>query len=227
MKVGAPALAPDAVALVLAGGEAPLPHLRAALVKDVALVIAADGGLEHASALGVEPDLLVGDLDSVTPAALARYPNLTISRHPRRKDQLDLEIALAVAGERGARRIRVLGAFGDRLDQSLAALFVAAKLTDGGSSISLHAGADEARVVVAGAVAEASVPLGTPLSLLALSGDALVTLAGVEYPLARAALPFGSGLGVSNEVTVPPARLTVHSGAVALLLRHLPPTAGA
>lgn len=211
------------VALVLAGGVVPLGHLRESLVEGVTMVVAADGGLELAASLGVAPDLLVGDMDSVTPETLSRYPNVAIERHPRRKDELDLEIAIDVAVARGVRSIRVAGAFGDRLDQSLAALLVAAKHARAGMAISLHAGADEVRLVAAGSTHEATAPTGATLSLLALAADAEVTFTGVEYPLERASLPFGSGLGVSNVATSPVQSLSVHRGVVALLLRRQEP----
>ncbi len=136
------------VALVLAGGEPPLASLRDELVAGAGLVIAADGGLAHADALGVSPDLIVGDMDSVSPELLARYAGVERETHLERKDQLDLELALEAAVARGATTLRIVGAFGGRLDQSLAALLIAARYAASGCDLSLHAGRDEFRVAV-------------------------------------------------------------------------------
>lgn len=211
-------------ALVLAGGEAPLPRLRERLVAGVDLVIAADGGLIHAEALGVQPDLLVGDMDSVSQQLLAKYPAVEREVHPTRKDSLDLELALTAATARGATTLRVVGAFGGRLDQSFAALLIAARYAAAGFTISLHAGHDEVRVVAAGSECTASTTPGSTVSLLALGEGARVTFSGVEYALGDAPLPYGTGLGVSNialEIGVTLAVEGSEAGsAVALLISH-------
>ncbi|MFN2322443.1 MAG: thiamine diphosphokinase, partial [Trueperaceae bacterium] len=111
-------------AVVLVGGAViATATLRARLVG-CDLVIAADGGLRHAAALGLVPDLLVGDLDSVDAAVLAAHPGLESERHPTDKDALDLELALDAAAARGAGRITVVGGLSGRLDQTLATVLV-------------------------------------------------------------------------------------------------------
>lgn len=114
------------VALVLAAGDLPVPPLWARLLNGVSVVVAADAGLAHARVLGVTPDLLVGDLDSVSSADLAAFPALPRETYPVDKDYLDLELALDAALKRDAVELRIVGAFGGRFDHSLAALLVAA-----------------------------------------------------------------------------------------------------
>ena len=217
-------------ALVLAAGPIPLPRLVPALLDGVTMIIAADGGLELARTLRLTPDLLVGDMDSVSAAALAAFPAVPRQTHPAVKDELDLELALAAALERGASEVRVLGAFGSRLDQGLAALFIAARhatatAEHGPVPISLHGAHHEAHVLVAGRPRRFALPAGVTVSLLALGADAVVSGAGLAYPLERKVLPFGTGLGVSNAVTGEPGTVTdvkleLHAGAVALMVEH-------
>lgn len=226
----------ETTALVLAAGTAPLPWLTPPLLEGVAMVIAADGGLELARTLRLRPDLLVGDMDSVSESALAAYPDVPRQTHPTDKDELDLELAIAAALERGATRIRVLGAFGGRLDQSLAALFVAARYAAAprtgaewaeaaGAPISLHGAGHEAHVVTPERHLALELPAGTTVSLLPLGEGAEASSAGLAFPLDRTPLPFGTGLGVSNRVTGREAELTsvsvrVHSGCVAFMVEH-------
>ena len=73
------------------------------------LVIAADSGLHVARALNLRVDLLVGDLDSVSPEAIADTP---IERHPVDKDATDLELAIDAAVRRGASHMVVIGGSG-------------------------------------------------------------------------------------------------------------------
>src|SRR5438552_7488219 len=114
-------------AIVFAGSGTVSAAVRNRLPAD-ADVIAADSGLAVATALGVPVDHLVGDLDSVDPAAVeaAEAAGTTVDRHPAEKDATDLELALDAALTRGARQVAVVDAGGDRLDHLLAnGLFLA------------------------------------------------------------------------------------------------------
>ena len=223
-------------AVVFAAGSLPVPPRRTAVLAGAKIVIAADGGLAHAIALGWEPDLVVGDMDSVRERDLASVPEARIDRHPRAKDDLDLELALDAARDRGARRIDVVGAFGSRLDQSFAALLIAARHAREGVDVRLHGGAYEGRVVPPGGKASLTLPARTVVSLLALTEDVVVSTSGLRYPLDRTPLPCGRGLGVSNEVAPPQrdategseagadrptvATVETHGGTLAVLVEH-------
>lgn len=221
----------ERVAVVLAAGTVPLPRLVPPLLTGAQVIIAADGGLEVARALRLEPDLLVGDMDSVSDSALAAYPDLERQTHPRAKDQLDLELAIEAALERGATHVRVLGAFGGRLDQSLAALFIAARyaVSESGApvTISLHGANHEAHVVTPERPRLLRLPGRTTVSLLPLQAAAEASSTGLAFPLDRKLLPFGTGLGVSNLTLGAPDERTevgleVHAGALALMVEHDP-----
>ena len=77
-------------------------------------VIAADKGLEHALALGLDVTVAVGDFDSASPeaVAVAEAAGVRIERHPQEKDATDLELALDVALTMSPARILVLAADG-------------------------------------------------------------------------------------------------------------------
>lgn len=213
-------------ALLLAGGELLVDAEMRALAGAAELVIAADGGLRHARALGVSPDLIVGDFDSAGAGDLAHFASVPREHHPQSKEQLDLELALDAAWQRGATQAAVLGAFGGRLDQSLAALLIAARLRSEGRLLTLHGGGADVYLPVAGEALALEAAGGTVFSLLSLAGDAEVDVAGARYELRRAALPYGVGLGVSNVVT-DGASLRVHRGMVALVVERSGSATGA
>ena len=85
--------------VVITGADAIVPAV-AQRIPDGAVVIAADGALDHALAAGLAPAGLVGDMDSISAAGLewaARHA--TIERHDPDKDHTDTELALMMAAD--------------------------------------------------------------------------------------------------------------------------------
>lgn len=208
---------PSVVAAVLAGGP---PHagkrLRDALAG-TALVVVADGGIALADALGLQPDLWVGDFDSSTVDQMRDHRDVPRQEHPEDKDELDLELAIDAALARGANEIVLAGVFDGRLDQTLAALFIAARLRAQGTRVRLFGGRHEAHVLLEGDELALTLPDGTLFSLISLDGEATVDVRGARFPMAAARLPFGVGLGLSNRAIGGPT-VAVRSGVVALVI---------
>lgn len=175
-------------------------------------VICADRGYVHALKLGITPDILLGDFDSLeTPLPT----EVEIRTYPAEKDETDLQIAISCALEKGLKNILVIGATGGRTDHFLANVFLLYWAKERGAAVVLEDENTRIRLL------EGSLTVknrkNTYLSLLALCGDAQVSVSGVKYPLERATLPFGSTLGVSNEFTEENAHIEVHRGSVLVL----------
>jgi thiamine pyrophosphokinase len=187
-------------------------------------VVAADGGLLRARELGLDVDVVVGDLDSVTPEALAaaEAAGARVVGYPRAKDATDLELALDEALELGARRTLLVASAQGRLDHLLASLLLLG--SERYARLELDALVGDALVhVVRDARTLAGVP-GELLTLLALGGPATgVTTEGLEYPLAGETLEPGTTRGVSNVFLTGIATVRVRSGAV-LAVRPSPST---
>jgi thiamine pyrophosphokinase len=185
-----------------------------------ALLIAADGGGNALYAAGLTPHLVVGDLDSLEPAASDAFAasGATIVRHPAEKDETDLELALLAAVAHGATRIDVLGALGGRWDQGLSNVALLALPELAGRRVRLLDTAQEA-YLARGETPIAGM-LGETVSLLPLGGPARgITTRGLRYPLAGAELRFERSRGVSNQISAPPASVTVGEGLL-LVVRH-------
>ena len=183
-----------------------------------ALVVAADGGVDAALALGLTVAVAVGDFDSVTPDGLATVEGAggRVERHPRAKDATDLELALDTAVDLGAERIVVVGDSGGRLDHLLAGLLVLGHGRYAHVEIDAMLGAARAHVVRTERVLQGEP--GELVSLLPLGGaaDGVVT-EGLEYPLHEETLEAGTSRGVSNVFTAHRARIVVGRGALAAL----------
>lgn len=208
------------VAIVVAGGD-PIAAAVADRLPASGVVVAADSGLEHAVALGLEVDVVVGDFDSVDPAALeaARAAGATVETHPPEKDATDLELALDAAVARGARRVTVVGGYGGRVDHLLAnvALLSSPRFTE----VVIDAWMGSARILVVRDEVQLSGPIGSLCTLLAMHGPARgVTTAGLRYPLDGDTLLPGSTRGVSNELVVPVAHVSITDGTLVAIQPH-------
>jgi len=115
--------------VIFANGE--LPDLDAArsLLQPGDYLIAADGGANHLMKMGILPEAVIGDLDSVDEDILFELTaaEVNIEQYSEDKDETDIELALQYAVELGAASILIVGALGGRLDQTLANLSI---LTD-------------------------------------------------------------------------------------------------
>ncbi|GIU93502.1 MAG: thiamine pyrophosphokinase [Acidimicrobiia bacterium] len=200
------------VAVVVTGGAGLTPAVLEEL-PDRPWVVAADSGVDHAVALGLRVDLVVGDLDSATPDALAES-NAPVERHPADKDATDLELALRAAASRpGIRRVIVLGGHGGRLDHLLGNAAVIASPQWAHLQVEWVAGSD--RAVVIHDVARLHGTPGDPVSLVPVGGPVTgVHTHGLRWPLRGATLSPFSSLGVSNRMLRSVAEVRVGSGVL-------------
>jgi thiamine pyrophosphokinase len=201
-------------ALVFAGGDPPPVELLDELDRS-AFVIAADSGLDHALALGFTADVVVGDLDSVTPDALmrARATGADVEPHPAEKDETDLELALRRAVALGVERVTVVGGGGGRHDHLLANALVLAHADYAGIAVDALVGT--ARLTVIRGRAELHGAPGSFLSLLPLGGPARgIRTEGLRYPLRDETLAPGTTRGVSNEFLTTDAVVSVTDGVL-------------
>ena len=203
-------------ALIVAGGRPVRPAVLGR-IGTPGWIVAADSGLDHAYELGLEPDLVVGDMDSVSTAALLRaeHAGIRIERHPTDKDATDLELAIQAAAAAGFSQATIVGGTGGRLSHTLANALVLT--VDRG--ISLEWLTSHARITAlrAGESGRFSASDGATLSLLPIRGPAACSSTGLRWPLDNTELLPGSTRGVSNEIVAETAEVSVDAGCVLLI----------
>lgn len=182
-------------------------------LRDVDLIISADSGARHCEGLGVIPDILVGDFDSVRGEDFDRLVSAgsEVIRFPAEKDMTDSEIAIEFALEKGCSCIILLGASGSRLDHSVSNLMLLKKLTDLDVEGILADEKNEIRLIMSqiNLIREE----GVFVTLLPVAGKACgVTTSGLYYPLEDAVLEIGSSWGVSNRFSEEYANISVKNG---------------
>ena len=202
-------------ALIVLGGDAPGAALLESCMRDADLVIAADSGLSAFDAAGLEPDMLVGDMDSVPPDVHKKYEG----RLPERrlnciKDDTDGVDALDLAIAQGADMITLLGALGGRLDHALANVMLLVRAHRKGVKAEILS--ETVRISRVDGYASLCGAKGDTVSFLPLGRAEGVTLRGFFYPLDRHTLGSDHPLGVSNIITDDQAEAEVESGDLIL-----------
>lgn len=198
--------------MLFSGGEEPLPPWAEGEIPDDAYLVAADSGLDHALALGLDVDLVVGDLDSVTQRALDESV-ATLERHSPDKNATDLELALVAVARLSPDRVVVLGGQGGRFDHLLATVDLLASPRWAG--FDLEWVSDRARIRFARVGVTLHGTVGSTLTLLARGGPAVgVTTTGLRWPLTGETLLPGHTRGVSNVFTTPVATIRMDDGLI-------------
>jgi thiamine pyrophosphokinase len=210
-------------AIIIAGGQSPTDESWHKWLRQGDLIVGADGGAAQALALGISPQVVIGDMDSLPGPEHRRLEErgARFVVHPRAKDETDLELALTYAAQEGAREIVILGALGGRLDHTLSNVLLLALPPLAGVSVRVAAGEEEMILLRSKETVSLAGQIGDVVSLLPLGGDARgVTTDGLAWPLHDDTLRFGHSRGVSNEMVAPVARVSVEDGY--LLVVHGP-----
>jgi thiamine pyrophosphokinase len=196
--------------LIFAGGDPPDPDL-AQEIPTADLVMAADSGYDAAISLGYAVDVLVGDLDSITTDPIPGH--VVIERHPRDKDQTDLDLALELALRDEPSRVVVVGGTGGRLDHELATASLICDERWSEVELDWVSSRGRAHVIRRRRIVQGDV--GSIVTLLPLGGPVTgLTTRGLRWELAEATFEPGTTWGVSNEMQTPIADIKVRSGCL-------------
>lgn len=196
------------LALILANGHAPSKSLLNRHLADADVFVCADGGANAAAKLGVVPDLIIGDLDSILPGTVKRFSGVT-ARRIADQNSTDLEKALTWAQKNGYKSIRVLGATGGRLDHTVGNLSALVKFSRK-LAVTFHDADGDLYVV--GTERHFDVPAGTTVSLLPLTLCEGVMTRGLKWELRYESLALGQREGTSNLVVSSPVTVKLRRG---------------
>jgi len=199
-------------ALLIANGVLPSPRFLRELVSSSDLVVCANGGTRHALRIGIQPDVVIGDLDSLTPGVLRRLRRSKIVSFAD-QNQTDLEKAIRYLLKKRAKQVVILGATGKRIDHTLANVALLAKYQRR-VNLTLIDSSGEIQIVRSRVTFQAK--RGATVSLLPLGKGVKVTTKGLRYALKNETLQFGSR-GVSNEVIGSTVEIRVRGGKLLLI----------
>ncbi len=194
-------------AVIIAAGELGkikyLPH-------ESDYIIAADKGYLYAENLGVKPDCVIGDFDSL--GRIPSHENLTVL--PCEKDDTDTSFAVKRALEMGFKKIFILGGLGGRFDHTFANVQLLAYIARN-NAVGFLVGDREIMTLIKDLSVTLHGERGQILSLFSLTEKSRdVCARGFKYELENAELESGSVLGTSNELLGNAAEISVSKGEI-------------
>ena len=197
-------------AVILANGVPPEPATIEAALEGASLFVCADGGANTARALGLTPDAIVGDFDSVTRETLAHFSNVPLVRDED-QERNDTEKAIEYVLSLGPREeIALLAASAGRLDHLIGHISLLRKFAD---RTTLVLRDNHGRSWLASGDVELDLPIGTTVSFFAVGAPAEgVTIENFRFPLTNVTLALGRRDSLSNVTSGRPARIRIARG---------------
>lgn len=203
--------------LIISGGE-----IQDSFVLDLVktggyeVIMAADAGMEALYRIKIQPDIIVGDFDSVDADILEYYrqqEQIDICALNPEKDDTDTEFAIREAIRRGADEITVIGGTGTRLDHVLGNIMLLGIGLEKGVDIQLLDPNNRIRMIDKPLTIDKKEQYGKYVSLIPYSEQVSnVTLKGFKYSLDNYTMGGFNSLGVSNEIVEPEASIDLSAG---------------
>lgn len=207
----------DKHAVILCDGDPPSKSLLLKEIEQSDFFIVTDGGAYTALKYELDPDVVIGDMDSFT--ASGDY-SFTIVKDDD-QDSNDLEKALNYALKRGYTHIEVLGASGQRIDHTLKNISVLKQFTPKFKSIYFRDIYGISFILPKHYTMDK--PKGTIVSLFPVSGKAEgIKTTGLKYPLNNESLENGVKDGSSNEIEQSPSEISYEKGELLIFLGESP-----
>jgi len=199
-------------AIIIANGELPeKSHIKTFQKKGFKKIICADGGANSARKLNIIPDVIIGDLDSISNENLQFYKNHSKIIKLTRQNDTDIEKALKFLIRADTEKVILLGATGDRLDHSFCNLGIVLKFFDRINISILHKKSFLKAYT-------GSVKLKTEkeetISLYGIDNKTKITSKGLKYRLINSALPFGVKESTSNVAVSDTVDLEIRGGII-------------
>jgi len=213
-------------AIIVANGELIKPETYLLEIEQSDITIAVDGGTRHCRSLGLEPTVVIGDLDSTSvddQQAIKDNEKIQLIVYPRDKDLTDLELALQYAKKIGVTDVFLIGLFGGRMDQTIANILLLTREDWRDISMIILNGHETAYMMRENQSLTLGGKVGDIVSLIPLSPNVFVTEThGLRWQLIDTQMFFGTTLGISNEMTKDYFQIQIGIGNLMVIHTNVP-----
>lgn len=204
--------------VVIANGPIEDIKIFESLLRDADTIICADGGLNHLEAIGIKPDVVLGDFDSIDLALKTRYEQMSVTFHtfPKRKDATDSELAIDYAVKTEPGEIFLLGMTGKRLDHGLTNLHLLKRIPKEIKACILD---NYNKIYYCESDFHYRGEIGENLSIIPISDEVTgIITEGLDYPLKDETLRFDSSRGVSNVLSETEIKIETTAGTYFVII---------
>ena len=199
-------------ALILANGDAPkIKQIRFLKKKGYKKLVCADGGANSARKLNIIPDVIIGDLDSISDETNTYYSGKSIIIKLKRQNDTDVEKAIKYLVKNKYEEVILLGATGDRLDHTICNLGIVLKFYDQINISILH---EKSLLRAYDKDVELDTIKNEIISIYGFNEKTKITSRGLKYPLKNVALPFGKKESTSNVAKGKKVKLKMSNGII-------------
>ncbi|MBU3180408.1 thiamine diphosphokinase [Clostridium psychrophilum] len=206
-------------AIIVSGGNPPSKELLKSEITKNTFLIGADSGANCLYEYNINPNLLVGDFDSIDEKVLGYFKtnNCSIDVYPKEKDYTDTEIAVRKAISMQPNEIVLLGCTGSRIDHLLGNIGMLKICLENGINALIKDGNNNIRLTNSSTSLKGK--MGDIFSLQSY-GDEIIglTIEGAKYPLDNCNLKIGQSISISNEFKGPRVELKFKSGTLMIIL---------
>lgn len=213
--------------VIIGAGACDTQRLKRQLtLHDKDLCIAADGGLDYLLEVGMKPDIVLGDMDSLEDEERidTRCTDFRIKRLPVEKDDTDMLAAIKEGLAAGYRQFELYGALGGRLDHTFANVQCLLYLLNQDAK-GMIVGDDVTLILIRNdriSFAADHTEKGKRVSVFAFGGDAYgVSEKGLKYLLDNVTVKLEFPIGVSNEFIGEDAEIAVENGMLLIYAEGL------
>ena len=198
--------------IILANGKAPQKSVINYFRKiGFETLICADGGANSSLKLGLVPNYIIGDLDSVTVKTLKSFKSKSKIIKIKRQNDTDVEKCLKFAIKSGCKKVVLMGATGNRLDHTFCNLGIILKFFHKIKIILIAE--DSVLIPYSGDVELKTVP-GETISIYGIDSKTKITSSGLMYTLKNISLPFGKKESTSNVAEKEIVQLKIKGGII-------------
>ena len=183
------------------------------------LIIAVDGGANHLYRLGIMPNYILGDLDSIDDDIRSYYEasDVVFKKFPTKKDETDAELAVWMVEEEGLLGIDIYAALGGRIDHELANIQLLYYILDRGMYPRIISEREEI-YILRNEEMNLKGSIGDIVSIIPVEGDARgITLANMEYSVEELDLKYSVTRGISNVMLAEDAYINVRDGCILVI----------
>jgi len=201
--------------IILANGKPPRKSVITFFQKNgFDTLLSADGGADSALRLGLTPDFIIGDLDSISKEAIKKFKNSSKILQYKRQNDTDVEKCLKFVIKNKFDEVLLIGVTGNRLDHTICNLGIVLKFF---SKIKLSLLAENSYLKPYTGNLRLKTQKGEIISLYGFDKKTKITSKGLKYPLKNISLPFGEKESTSNVSTSNSIQLKIRNGIVFII----------